>query len=268
MPPLGLSVRDASVLVTGASSGIGASLAESLAARGARAVGIVGRRVDRLEAVAERCRAAGAECVTWVQDLGDVDAAEHLITDAWGRLDGLDVLVNNAAAPMRRAVRQLTTSELQDTMRIDFESPARMALTVLPRMLERDRGIIVNVSSLGGRLGIAHETAYCAAKFALCGFSEAMAIDLWDTGVSVRLVIPGPIDTDIWDRPGSDAPLYDGPKEPPSLVADGIIAAIEGARFEHYLPDMKSIAEFKTSEIDVFLEGSAAMAHPTDGGAA
>ena len=268
MTQTGLTIRGASVLVTGASSGIGASLAVLLAERGARAVGIVGRRVDKLDAVAARCRAAGAECLAWAQDLGDVDAAEHLIVEAWDRLGVLDVLVNNAAVPMRRDVRQLTVSELQDTMRIDFESPARMALMVLPRMLERDRGVIVNVSSLGGRLGIAHETAYCAAKFALCGFTEAMSIDLGETGVGVRLVIPGPIATDIWDRPGSDAPLYDGPKESPSMVAEGIVAAIEGEGFEHYLPDMKSIAEFKTSEIDVFLEGSAAMTHPTEGGTA
>ena len=105
----------------------------------------------------------------------------------------------------------------------------------------------VNVSSLGGRLGIVHEAAYCAAKFALCGWAESMAMDLWDTGVDVRLVIPGPIDTEIWDQPGNDDPFYDGPLEPPEGVAAGIIAAIEGDTFEHYLPDLKGIAEFKTS---------------------
>ena len=63
---------------------------------------------------------------------------------------------------------------------------------------------------MGGRLGIAHETAYCAAKFALCGWSEAMALDLWDTRSEVRLIQPGPIDTEIWDQPDNDPPSTTG----------------------------------------------------------
>jgi len=120
--------------------------------------------------------------------------------------------------------------------------------------------VIVNVSSLGGRLGIIHESVYCASKFALCGWSESLAIDLWDTGVDVRLIIPGPIDTEIWDLPDNDAPIYHGPLEPPEGVAADIIKAIEGDRFETYSPDMKDIAAFKTTDIDVFLEGVVAMA--------
>jgi len=87
-------------------------------------------------------------------------------------------------------------------------------------------------------------------------------MDLWDTGVDVRLIIPGPIDTEIWDLPGNDDPLYDGPLEPPATVAAAIVDAIEGDNFETYSPDLKSIAEFKTSNIDTFLEGAAAMARP------
>ena len=86
-----------------------------------------------------------------------------------------------------------------------------------------------------------------------------MAIDLWDTGVDVRLIIPGPIATEIWDQPGNDDPLYHGPFEPPESVAADIITAIEGDRFETYSPDMKDIAAFKTTDIDVFLEGVVAM---------
>lgn len=262
----GLPVAGASVLVTGASAGIGAALAVELARRGARAVGLVGRRAEKLDEVAARCRDAGADTDlhVWIQDLGDVDAAEALTLEAWERFGGLDVLVNNAAVPMVRSVASLSVDDLSTTMRVDFESPVRMAMAVLPRMLDRDRGMIVNVSSLGGRLGIPREAAYCAAKFALCGWSESAAMDLWGTGVRVRLVIPGPIDTDIWDRPGTEPSAYDGPKEPPEPVAVGIVELIEGDRFETYLPDMLSIAEFKTSEIDLYLEGAVAMEAGTD----
>src|SRR5262249_7499468 len=162
--------------------------------------------------------------------------------EAWDAFGGVDVVVHNAAIPKRRAAQQLTYDEVTHVMTVNYFAPVRMTLALLPKMLERDRGVIVNVSSLGGRLGIVHETAYCASKFALGGWSESLAIDLWHTNVDVRLVIPGPIDTEIWDLPDNDAPLYNGPLEPPEGVAADIIAAIEGNAFEVYSPDMKDIA--------------------------
>jgi short-subunit dehydrogenase len=209
------------VLVTGASSGIGAALARRLAERGAT-VGLVGRRRDKLEAVLAECQVSTPTCRSWVIDLGDLDAAEWV-------------------------------ADVEDTMRVNFLAPARMTLALLGRMLERGSGTIVNVSSLGGRLGIAHEAAYCASKFALAGWSEGLAIDLDGTGVRVRLINPGPIDTDIWDRPGEDPAVFIPPLESPNLVADGIIAAIEGDAFEHYLPDMKPVVDYKNSDIDGYI---------------
>jgi short-subunit dehydrogenase len=261
-----MQVEGATVLVTGASSGIGAALATLLAERGAT-VGLVARREDRLAAVLERCRAHRPASRMWVCDLGDTDAAERLAVRAWDELGGIDVLVNNAAIPRRRRVTDLTLDEVRETMAVNFEAPVRMSLALLPRMLERDRGVIVNVSSFGGRAGIPGEAAYCASKFALAGWSESMQLDLWHTGVDVRLVLPGAIDTEIWDRPGNDPPVYDGPLEPAADVAAGIAAAIEGDRFEHYLPDMKPIVEMKTADVDGFLAGVVAFwAGDADGG--
>jgi short-subunit dehydrogenase len=134
-----------------------------------------------------------------------------------------------------------------------------MGLAVLPRMLERDAGVIMNVSSLGGRLGIRNEAAYCASKFALSGWSESMAMDLWPTGVDVRLITPGAIDTEIWDQEGNDPAPYHGPLEPPATVAAAICDALVGVAFETYTPDMKGVAEFKTSDIDTFMAGTVAF---------
>jgi short-subunit dehydrogenase len=254
-----MNVAGRNVLVTGASSGIGAALARRLAGDGAT-VGLVARREDRLREVLEDCVGAGAAgSRMWVADLADPDAAARVADEAWAAFGHLDVVVNNAAMPKRRPVDRLTPDEVDEVMRVNFTSPVRMILTVLPRMLERGEGVIVNVASMGGRLGIVHEAAYCASKFALCGWSEAMAIDLWDTGVKVRLIQPGPIDTEIWDRPGSDAPVYDGPKFPPEDVAAGIVAAIEGDRFETYVPDLGAVVEGKTKDVDGFLAGVAQM---------
>ena len=87
-----------------------------------------------------------------------------------------------------------------------------------------------------------------------------MAIDLDRTGVTVKLVLPGAIDTEIWDQPDNDAPLYDGPKEPPESIAGAIVDAIDSEHFEHYLPDMKSVIEFKTADIDAFMLGMRTLA--------
>ena len=202
------------VLVTGASSGIGAALARTLAARG-DTVALVARREDRLEAVRADCIATSPASEIWAADLSEPEAAAHLALQIWDFYGGIDVLVNNAAVPMRRHVTRLTMDEVERTMRINYFSPVAMSLALLPRMLERSSGTIVNVSSLGGRLGITAEAAYSGSKFALAGWSESMVVDLDGTGVSVKLIIPGAIDTEIWDQPDNDAPLYDGPKEPP-----------------------------------------------------
>jgi short-subunit dehydrogenase len=95
---------------------------------------------------------------------------------------------------------------------------------------------VVNVTSLGGRIPIAHEAAYCASKFALSGWSEVMAVDLHGTGVEVKLALPGPIETEIWDQPDNDPAFYDGPFIPARECAEAIAAAIESDGFEHYVP--------------------------------
>lgn len=253
-----MKLDGARVLVTGASSGIGAATAVTLAQAGAT-VGLVARRAHRLDEVLERCLTHSPDSRRWVCDLGDLEAAVAVALEAWETFDHLDVLVNNAAVPRRRPVQRLTVDELDETMRVNFTSPARMTMAVLPKMLERDAGTIVNVSSLGGRLGIMAEAAYCASKFALCGWSEAIAADLWRTGVDVRLINPGPIETEIWDQPGNDAARYAGPFDPPSVVAEAIAAAIEGDRFETYAPDLAAVVEWKSANIDQFIEGVASQ---------
>jgi short-subunit dehydrogenase len=251
-----VQIAQSNVLITGASSGIGAALAPAMAARGAT-VGIVGRRADRLDGVLASCQSHTPASRRWVVDLGDLDAAARVAREAWDAFGHLDVLVNNAAVPKRREAADLTPAEVEETMRVNFLSPAHMTLAILDRMLARGAGVIVNVSSLGGRVGIAREAAYCASKFALSGWSESLAMDLDGSGVEVRLIQPGPIDTDIWDRPGSDPAPFVPPLEPPSLVADGIIAAIEGEGFEHYLPDLKGVVDFKQSDIDGYIKMNA-----------
>ena len=259
-----MQIAGAKVLVTGASSGIGAALALRLAGEGAT-VGLVARRQDRLQEVLAGCQAHTPDSAMWPADLGDLATAERVVLDAWDAFGHLDAIVHNAGIPKRRHVTRLTFDEAEHVMRVNFLAPVRMTLAVLPRMIERGAGYIVNVSSVAGRLGNANESAYSASKFALCGWSEAIAVDLWDTGVKVRLVNPGPIDTEIWDLPGEAEALFEVEKVPADDVAKGIVAALaDDAPFEHYLPDMKQFVDMKQENIDSFLEGMAAMVRSVD----
>ncbi len=113
-------------------------------------------------------------------------------------------------------------------MRTNFTSPVRMNLQVLPKMLERGSGTIVNVASGGGRFGIAHESMYCASKFALTGWSEVAAADLADTPIEVKLIQPGAIATEIWDQREGELPGLPGAEFVTAEVcAAGIVAALE-----------------------------------------
>ncbi|HEX4492720.1 MAG TPA: SDR family NAD(P)-dependent oxidoreductase [Acidimicrobiia bacterium] len=261
-----MKIAGSRILVTGASSGIGAALAPQLAAAGAT-VGIVARRADRLEAVLAECRKHAPESRMWSADLGDLDRAEEVALEAWDAFGGLDGLVNNAAMPKRTPVTKLTPADVTLLMDVDFHSPVRMSLALLPKMIERGSGMIMFVSSMGGRIPIANEAAYNAAKYAMCGWSEAMFLDLYGTGVEVKLVLPGPIDTEIWEQPDNEAALFDIEKVPAADCAAGIVDAIAGDGFEYYVPaqfpggiDAKDIAVGKTQNCDDYLRGMAAFA--------
>jgi short-subunit dehydrogenase len=265
-------LEGSTVLVTGASSGIGAALAPLLAERGAT-VGIVARRRERLEEVLEQCRRHTPASRMWVADLGDLDAAARMVRDAWDAfagvdgVGGLDAVVHNAGIPKRTPVPQLTFSDVTHVMDVDFHSPVRMTLELLPDMLRRGSGQFVFVSSMGGRTAIANEAAYNAAKFAMCGWAEAMYLDVYGTGVEVKLVLPGPIDTEIWDQPDNEPALFDIEKVPPRDCATDIANAMEADGFEFYAPavypgglDAKAMVVGKTQDCDAYLGGMAQFA--------
>ncbi|HZJ28040.1 MAG TPA: SDR family NAD(P)-dependent oxidoreductase [Acidimicrobiia bacterium] len=250
------------ILLTGASSGIGEALAPMLAARGAT-LGLVARRADRLEATLARVREHSPSSRAWPVDLSDLDAAEQVVRDAWAELGHLDGLINNAAMGKRKHLLDLNTADLDEVMHLNFTSPIRMAMVAIERMVARGSGLVVNVGSPGGRFGIVHESSYCAAKFAMSGWSEAAAMDLAEreTGVEIKLVLPGAIKTEIWEQKPGDLPgIFDGPWTSAEDCAAGIVECLEAPGFEHYVPDMKDIVVGKTADPEGFIAMMAAVA--------
>jgi NAD(P)-dependent dehydrogenase (short-subunit alcohol dehydrogenase family) len=173
---MGLDLKGCRTLVTGASSGIGAGLAEALAERGA-VVGICARRADRLSEVVTRCMEYSPDSRMWAVNLADPDAVDQLAVDVMDAFGGVDLLVNNAGIPKRRHVSALDIDTVTAVMHINYLSPTRLTLDLLPQMLARGSGTIVNVSSIAATLSAPGEAAYDASKAALTAFSEAMAVD-------------------------------------------------------------------------------------------
>ncbi len=244
-------------VVTGASSGIGAATARALAARGTTVVAVA-RRASRLDEVVSDCRTTAPASRSVVCDLRDLDAARGVVSQVLDDLGRLDELVCVAGMPMRRRVEALSDTDVAEVMTLNYRSPVAMTLAALPSMLERKAGTIVLVSSLVGRLGNGGESAYCASKFALCGFAESASVDLAGSGVEVRLILPGPIDTEMWEYPGQDRAPYEGERFAPQLVADAIVDALSSTLVEHYVPDLRSIVEVKTVDFQGFRDGMVA----------
>jgi short-subunit dehydrogenase len=247
------------VLVTGASSGIGAGLAEAFAARGA-AVGLCARRGARLSEVAARCAEAhsGVDHPKWIVDLAEPDEVDRLIMSVQHEWGGVDILVNNAGIPKRRHVTALDIATVEQVMNINFLSAVRLTLALLPGMVERGSGTIVNVSSVGATLSSPGEAAYDASKSALAVFGEAMAVDLWDTGVKVLVVYPGVVDTELFTLPDNDAFSAPVDKIPVSELVSGVFDALDAGRSQAYIPAFfGDIAASKAADVDAFLAGCA-----------
>ena len=251
------------ILVTGASAGIGAAIATGLTERGAT-VGICARRADRLTEVLEACRQHSPDSQMWVVDLADLDAVQPFALLADDALGGIDVLVNNAGMPKRRKVEALTVAEVDGVMALNYLSPARLMLALVPRMGARaaERGEhakIVNISSVAARLGPPGEAAYAASKAALTAFSECLAAELWYEPVDVHLINPGIVDTELFGLPGNDPLLAtDIEPLPPSVIADLMVDQLDQGTFELFVPAwFGDVFSAKANDIERFIEGAA-----------
>jgi short-subunit dehydrogenase len=191
-------LRGAAVLITGASSGIGEATALAFARRGAR-LALCARRFDRLQGVAQRCRAAGApEVVLRRADVSRPGEARGFVAAALSSFDRIDVLVNNAGVGWRGRFQDMADADLVELLETNVLGAMLIAQAALPSMLEVNAGVVVNVASVLGFRAMPYSAAYSASKHALVGLSHALRGELSGTGVKVSVVYPATTHPAIW----------------------------------------------------------------------
>jgi short-subunit dehydrogenase len=230
-----VEIAGATALVTGASSGIGASVARALAAAGAR-VALVARRRERLESLAGEL--PNGVAAAFACDVRDPHGIATSVAAVVERLGPVDILVNNAGVGRYLPFLVSSPDDIAAVFETNLNAPLHFTRAVLPAMLARRRGHVVNVASIAARIGSRNHSIYCASKFALAGFSESLALELDGSGVGVTLVNPGIIDTPFFDHASfADFPVgARGRAIPPERVAAAVVDAIRRDRIEVTVP--------------------------------
>jgi short-subunit dehydrogenase len=217
-------------LVTGASSGLGADFARELAGRGA-ALTLVARREDRLRALAKELAAdSGADVHVAALDLNDADAPDRLLADTRARGRPVDVLVNNAGFGLYGPFSELDWERERAMLELDVIVPVHLTKLFLPGMLERRRGWVLNIASIGAYQPSPLYASYSAAKSFVLNFTEALSYELRGSGVTATALSPGIVATEFLQVSGQQATRYQRMTmmDSPTVARLGIEAMLKG----------------------------------------
>ena len=185
------------VIITGASRGIGGATAKLFAENGWHTVINCAKEIVSAEKLAAELAAKGCSAEVYAADVGVMAECEKMVGYVLSRRRRVDALVNNAGVSLIKPFTDLTDGEAERIMKVNFGGIYNMCKAVVPHMISRKYGRIINVTSVWGSRGSSCETMYCASKAAAEGFSRALAKELGPSGITVNCVAPGFIDTEM-----------------------------------------------------------------------
>ena len=230
------------VLITGASSGIGKETAVRFAKHGANLV-LVARRADLLEMLAADLKKSGVTTLVCRCDVSKKKEVQNMVKTALGRFGTVDILVNNAGFAIYGSVSDLSIDEIESQMETNYLGMVYCVKNLLPSMIQNGSGHIVNVASVAASFGLPGIASYCATKHAMLGFSEGLKHELQGTGVGVTVVSPIMVRTSFFDHPSFERmPKYSPMSLSPGAVAGAILRAAASPRLEIIVPSAVRIA--------------------------
>lgn len=231
-------------LVTGASAGIGAAVARSLAAEGASLV-LTARRQERLDALASELQASGAQVWVVPGDAREEETAQRAVEMATGSAGRLDILVNNAGTGNYKNLVDTSAAEYDDMMDTNMRSTFVFTRHAVPVMQAQGSGTLLMISSMAGLYGFAGEAVYCATKFAQVGFAQALDRELRPQGIKVGVICPGGVKTEFALGRGrtEESVAASGMLEPEDVAGAVLLACTQSANSRIIEIQMRTMAE-------------------------
>jgi Short-chain dehydrogenases of various substrate specificities len=236
------------VLLTGGSRGIGPIVAEALAKRGANIV-LEARSKRGLDDVATHLSELGIKALVMPIDLRQSSQREKLVADVWREFGKIDVLVNNAGLETEGAYAELSWASIQETIEVNLIAPMALTRLVLPGMLERKAGHIVNIASIAAKSGAPYAATYSGTKAGLAEWTRALRLELSNTGVHFSTIFPGYIrEVGMFAKFGMQSPWIIGSCAP-AQVAKAVVHAIEKGRVERIINSRPLRYSFMLNEL-------------------
>jgi short-subunit dehydrogenase len=227
-------LRGATAIVTGASKGIGVYIARALAKEGVN-LALAARSLSELEAVRKEMEALGVKAIAVQCDVTNPTDRATLIARTEAELGPIDILVNNAGIERIAHFDKAPAHDFTDTIAVNLEAPILLTHAVVPGMLARRRGHVVNIASGAGKVGVPFGTSYCATKHGLVGFTHALRAEYRGTAIGFSVVCPGFVTDagmyDRWEQQGIKGPKIAGHCSP-EKVAAVTVACIKKDRAE------------------------------------